>query len=120
MSAGVPAKRSPALQHRQHRYPTQYPIDILTPQGQQQGRVIDVNKGGARILGLRQLVRGDKVTITVLSHRIDAVVCWAEADRVGLMFRPRLTEHQLDTIRYRQDPRAPARNWSEGMHLREM
>ncbi|MEO1639173.1 MAG: PilZ domain-containing protein [Pseudomonadota bacterium] len=94
------------MQYRSHRYQTQYPVNLHTPSGVQRGSIIDVNNGGARVLGMHDLARGDKVSMTVLSHKIDAIVCWAESDRAGLTFRPRLNDHMLDTVRYRRDPRA--------------
>jgi len=93
------------MQYRPHRYATQYPIELIAPAGPQQVRVIDVNNSGARVMGARGLRRGDKVRLSVLSQKVEAVVCWAARDKAGIMFRPHLTDHLVDTLRYRQDKR---------------
>lgn len=102
------------MQYRTHRYPTQFPIEIRTPIGPQRGSVIDVNTTGVRISGMRHLRRGDKVKLSFLAHQVDAVVQWASDDLVGLAFRPRITDDQVDTLRYRRDGRIAGRRCSVG------
>ncbi len=93
------------MQYRPHRYRTQFPTKLRTPTGPQSGHVIDVNNIGARIEGLRDLRRGDKVEIEILSLRAPAVVQWASNGYVGITFRPQITDVQVDTLRYRRDGR---------------
>lgn len=93
------------MQYRSHRYPTQFPIRVLTPHGIQQAHVIDVNQSGARLTGLTRLKRRDKIQLDVLSHKVDAVVLWVARNYVGITFRPLLNDHQLDTLRFRRDQR---------------
>ena len=108
------------MQYRPHRYNTQYPVDMRTPSGQQKGKVIDVNNAGARIEGLSDVKRGDKLQLTVLSHRVDAVVQWATGERAGITFRPQITNDQVDTLRYRRDGRPGAHRGSVGFGFAEM
>lgn len=108
------------MQYRPHRYNTQYPIDIRTPGGPQKGRIIDVNNTGARIEGLRNLKRGDKVQLDILSFRAEAVVQWVSGARAGITFRPQINDDQVDTLRYRRDGRSGARRGSVGFGFAEM
>lgn len=93
------------MQYRPHRYLTQFPVTVQVSAGTQKGTVIDVNATGARIAGLQNLRRGDKLQVEVLSHRIDAIVQWSTLKWVGVQFRPQLGNHMLDTLRYRRDGR---------------
>ena len=108
------------MRYRPHRYNTQYPVQIATRAGAQQGKVLDVNNTGARIEGLRDVRRGDKVQLSILSHRVDAVVQWVAGGRVGLTFRPQITNDQVDTLRYRKDSRGCHRRGAVGFGLTEM
>lgn len=108
------------MQYRPHRYNTQYPIEMLTPAGPQQGKVVDVNNTGARIEGLRDMRRGDKLQLKILSTRADAVVQWVAGGRVGLTFRPQITNDQVDTLRYRRDGRADGRRGTVGFGFAEL
>ena len=103
------------MQYRPHRYLTQYPANLRTPAGPQKGHVIDVNNAGARMQGLRDLRRGDKVEIEILNCRAAAVVQWAANGYIGITFRPQITDDQVDTLRYRRDARA-GRRPSSHMH----
>ncbi|MFA8444266.1 PilZ domain-containing protein [Yoonia sp.] len=91
------------MQYRPHRYPTQFPIQLLTPQGRQQCRVMDVNSRGARIVNAAPIRRGDKVRFRILNDEVAAVVCWVKGNNAGLTFRPPITPFQVDTLRYRRD-----------------
>lgn len=108
------------MQYRPHRYNTQFPIEIRTSVGPQQAKVIDVNNAGARVEGLRGLNRGDKVQLNILSFRADAVVQWVSGGRAGLIFRPHLSDDQVDTLRYRRDGRGGARRGRVGFGFAEM
>lgn len=108
------------MQYRSHRYQTQFPVQITTAAGQQQCRVIDVNTHGARIAGLRNARRGDKLQIRALNERIPAVVCWATGDTVGIMFRPQISNRQVDTLRYRKDGSRNHQRGSVGFRFAEM
>jgi hypothetical protein len=94
------------MQYRPHRYATQYQITVRTPNGPQRGEVVDVNEDGARLAGLVNLQRGQKIQLDVLSHRIEAVVLWKTRHCAGVQFRPRLSNHQVDTLRHRRDGRS--------------
>ncbi len=101
---------APIMQYRPHRYQTQFPIQLSTPVGPQQCRVIDVNNSGARITSTAKLQRGDKVKFRVLNAEVAAIVSWATGDKAGLIFRPQLSSVLVDTLRYRKDaPRGPQR-----------
>ena len=108
------------MQYRPHRYQTQFPIVVRTSTGPEQARIIDVNNEGARLTGLRRLIRGEKLALDVLSHRVDAVVTWSAHDKAGISFRPRLTDDQVDTLRHRKDSRAGHRRGSIGFSYAEM
>lgn len=108
------------MQYRPHRYPTQFPIKLRTASGQQDCQVLDVNSSGARIAGPRGLRRGEKVQFTILNHHIEAVVCWAASARAGVIFRPHLTDVQVDTLRYRRDGARHRRHGPGGFAYAEM
>ncbi|MBE0414509.1 PilZ domain-containing protein [Yoonia sp.] len=108
------------MQYRPHRYNTHYPVTFETPSGPQRGTVIDVNTAGARVEGLKNLSRGDKVRLSVLSLRINAVVRWVANGRVGVIFSPRISSHQVDILRYRRDGRPTVGNRTVGFQFREM
>ena len=108
------------MQYRPHRYNTHYPVDLQTAAGKQQGRVVDVHNAGARLEGLKGVARGDKVQISILSHRVDAIVQWVAGDRAGLTFRPQITDDQVDTLRHRRDARPGARRGAVGFGFAEM
>ncbi|WP_296423953.1 PilZ domain-containing protein [Yoonia sp.] len=93
------------MHHRQHRYNTQYPIELRTATGPEKAQVVDVNNTGARIEGLCGARRGDKLQLNILSLRVDAVVQWVAGGRAGIVFRPQITNDQVDTLRYRRDGR---------------
>ena len=73
------------MQYRPHRYQTQFPIVVRTSTGPEQARIIDVNNEGARLTGLRRLIRGEKLSLDVLSHRVDAGVTWSAHDKAGIL-----------------------------------
>lgn len=108
------------MQYRSHRYQTQFPIQISTPTGQQQCRIIDVNSHGARITGARNMQRGDKIQFRALNDPISAIICWATGDTVGIAFRPQLTTVQVDTLRYRRDASRGPKRGSVGFGFAEM
>lgn len=108
------------MQYRPHRYQTTYPITLHTRMGAQQAQVTDVNATGARITGVSGLARGDKVQITILHQRVDGIVRWTALGMMGIVFRPTLTDHQLDTLRYRRDARAHAGPGQVGFRFAEM
>lgn len=108
------------MQYRPHRYTTNYPVTFATPAGQQRGTIMDVNTAGARIEGLKNLSRGDHVRLSVLSLHINAAVQWVANGRVGVIFSPRITEHQVDILRYRRDGRPAAGHGTVGFQFREM
>jgi len=108
------------MQYRPHRYPTEFPIKLRTPSGQQNCRVLDVNTSGARLTGPRNLKRGDKVQFRILSHPVEAVVRWVTGDRIGITFRPQLRDVQVDTLRYRRDGAHPNRHGISGFSYAEL
>ena len=108
------------MQHRTHRYPTQFPIDLRTPTGPAKGKVINVNAAGAHLEGIGQVRRGDKVQISLMCDRVEAIVQWSSNNRVGIVFRPQITEDQVDMLRYRRDGRAANRHGSVGFAYAEM
>ena len=89
------------MQYRAHRYPAHFPVLVRAPIGKETAHVLDVNNTGARIGGLRRLRRGDKIQLDVLSHWIEATVRWSFNDQAGIVFRPQITDHQVDTLRHR-------------------
>lgn len=106
------------MQYRPHRYQTEFPIKLRSPTGPQQGRLIDVNNTGARIKGLHNLQRGDKVQLDILYQKAEAIVQWISNGFVGITFRPQITDDQVDTLRYRRDGRQ--RNNAAGHGFIEM
>lgn len=108
------------MQYRPHRYQTQFPIELCTPFGRQKCQVVDVNNTGARISGPVNLQRGHKIHFNVLNNRIEALVCWVAGNRVGIKFRPHITDTQVDMLRYRRDARQGAHRGSVGFSFAEM
>ncbi len=108
------------MQYRSHRYPTQFPLRVQTRQGSQQGEVVDVNHSGARLTGLKRLSRGDKIKLDILSHNVDAVVLWTSGERLGVMFRPKISEHHLDTLRQRCNRRSTPQRGQVGFAFAKM
>lgn len=93
------------MQFRPHRYPTSFPLALRTPKGVQKGTVIDVNNVGARMTGVIDVRRGDKIVINLMSQTLPAIVMWTKGDRIGIVFRPQITDTQLDMLRFRPDGR---------------
>jgi len=108
------------MQYRPHRYNTQYPVELATATGRQQANVIDVHNAGARIEGLRDARRGDKIKVKILSCQVDAIVQWVSGSRAGLTFRPQISDDQVDTLRYRQDKRPGSHRGAVGFGFAEM
>lgn len=108
------------MQYRPHRYNTHYPIEMETPSGRQRGKVIDVNNAGARIAGLQNLRRGQKLRLTVLNQRAEATVEWVEGGHIGLTFHPPISNDLVDTMRYRRDPRPDGRRHNVGFGFAEL
>ena len=108
------------MQYRPHRYNTHYPVDLRTPSGPQKATVIDVHSAGARLEGLRNVTRGDKVQLNILSLQADAVVQWVAGGRAGVAFRPAISEAQVDTLRYRPDGRRGFTRGAVGFGYAEM
>jgi hypothetical protein len=108
------------VQYRQHRYPTEFPINLRTPAGPQKVTVSDVNATGARLSGIRDIKRGDKLGMNLLSHHVEAVVRWVYNDRAGIVFRPQISEDQVDTLRHRRDARHVMRRGAIGFRNAEM
>ncbi|WP_439155424.1 PilZ domain-containing protein [Yoonia sp.] len=108
------------MQYRAHRYNTNYPVTFATPAGLQRGTIIDVNTAGARLEGLKNLSCGQKVTFLVLSQQVNAIVQWVVNGRVGIIFMPRISSHQVDILRYRRDGRSSAGHSTVGFQFREM
>ncbi len=94
------------MRYRAQRYQTQFPINVRTHCGNQQAEVLDVNHDGARLAGLTRLKHGEKIELDVLSRRVSAIVRWTTLNRVGVVFRPKLGDHQVDTLRQRCDRRS--------------
>ncbi|PUB13577.1 PilZ domain-containing protein [Yoonia sediminilitoris] len=108
------------MKYRPHRYNTTYPVEVVTPLGSQQAVVLDIHNEGAQLEGLRGMHRSDRLQLRILSLRVDAVVMWATGYRTGILFRPRITNDQVDTLRYRRDARKAARRGSVGFGFVEM
>ena len=102
------------MQHRAHRYRTEFPVEMRTPVGVVQARIADVNNDGARIERVRPMHRGSKISFSVLGRPVNAVVIWATRDQIGIIFRPRLHDDVVDTIRFRRDGRAGAHRSTVG------
>lgn len=108
------------MQFRTHRFPTQFPLKISTPNGPKMGHVVDVSNGGAQVIGVEGLKRGDKVALDVLSHRVEAVVCWSAKGKSGIAFRRQITDFQVDTLRQRRGARNIGYRGSVGFGYAEM
>ncbi len=100
---------------RHHRYPTSFPVQATTPFGLRPGKILDVNEYGAQIDGLSDLTPGDKVVLRAGPDQIASIVRWVAKDRVGVMFRPRLTIKQVDSLRYAKRPTMRTRFSSVGL-----
>ena len=91
------------MHYRPYRYPTDYTVEIETPDGAQKVRLADVNRQGARLSDIAGVRRGDKVKLDVLSQQVPAVVLWARSGHAGITFRPSITDHLVDVLRKRVD-----------------
>ncbi len=100
---------------RNHRYPTAFPAQVKTAFGIRPAKVIDVNEQGAQLENTADLAPGDKVVLKAGADQVNAVVRWAENDRVGIMFRPMLTIRQVDSLRYAKRPSMQTRFSSVGL-----
>jgi hypothetical protein len=108
------------MQYRSHRYPTTFPVALQTRMGVQRAQVTDVNTTGARISGVWGIGRGDKVQLTILNQRVDGVVRWMANGTMGIVFRPALTDSQVDTLRYRPDARRQSGPGQVGFRFAEL
>ena len=108
------------MKYRPFRYQTSFPIKIITPTGLQQVQVLDVHQHGARIGGIADVTRGDKLRLNLLSHSVIGVVQWSRPGCCGLAFRPPLTDDQLDILRKRNDSRGKVRHNTIGFAQYEM
>lgn len=108
------------MQHRAHRYRTQYPIELRTPQGNQQAIVADISNNGARFERVRNLQRGGKISFYVLGRLVEGTVLWAVGAQAGVTFRPQINDDILDTLRYRRDARQGAHRGTVGFRFTEM
>ncbi len=108
------------MQYRPHRYQTEFPTTLGSATGLQKVQLLDVNTDGARISGFRHLTRGEKLQLDVLSNRIEAIVCWVSNNTAGITFRPKITDLQVDTLRYRPDGRGGPQHGSVGFAYAEM
>ena len=90
-------------QFRRHRYPTAFPLTVATPLGRQKATLIDVNQGGARLEGVENVMRGDRIILTVLNEQVPATIRWVAAHRIGVAFvmpaRPALVDLMRQGIR---------------------
>ncbi|WP_090196979.1 PilZ domain-containing protein [Yoonia tamlensis] len=102
------------MQHRAHRYRTEFPVELRTPVGVVHGKIADVNNDGARIERVRPMHRGSKISFSVLGCPVNAVVVWATSDQIGVIFRPRLHDDIVDRMRYRRDARTRNRHSTVG------
>ncbi len=83
-------------QFRRHRYPAALPVVVTTPTGRQSAVLIDVNQGGARLEGVKNVMRGDRITLHVMNEQVPGTIRWASAHRIGVAFvmpaRPALVD----------------------------
>ena len=108
------------MQYRPHRYLTDFPVTVRAANGPQRANVVDVNAYGARLKGLKDINEGDKLQIDILSLKAHGVVRWVGPGQLGIVFRPRLSEHEVDTLRHRRDLRKGHHRGTVGFGLREM
>ena len=105
-------------QFRRHRYPTAFPLTVTTPLGRQKATLIDVNQGGARLEGVENVMRGDRVTLMVLNEQVPATIRWVAAHRIGVAFLMPARPALVDLLR--QGIRATAAGRFHSGALREM
>ena len=105
-------------QFRRHRYPTAFPLIVTTPLGRQKATLIDVNQGGARLEGVENVMRGDRITLTVLNEQVHATIRWVGAHRIGVAFVMPARPALVDLLR--QGIRATAAARYNSGALREM
>ena len=105
-------------QFRRHRYPTAFPLTVTTPLGRQSAKLIDVNDGGARLEGVENVMRGDRVTLHVLNEQVPATIRWVAAHRIGVAFVMPARPALVDLLR--QGIRATVAGRFNSMALREM
>lgn len=74
------------MQRDSRTYQAKHQLSILTPTGLQAGKIIVVDTQTARIAGLRNVKRGDKLRLCVLDHLIEGQVNWALHGWVALSF----------------------------------
>lgn len=102
------------MQFRSHRYRTEFPTALSTPIGKLKIIIDDVNETGALISLQETLLRGHKVEMVVLNHRIAGIVQWSLRGKCGIAFRPHLSIAQVDTLRYKSGGLRNARHTSSG------
>lgn len=105
-------------QFRRRRYPTAFSLTVTTPLGRQKARLIDVNQGGARLEGVENVMRGDRLTLHVLNEQLPAAIRWVAAHRVGVAFLTPAPPLLVDLLR--QGIRATVAGRFNSTALREM
>ncbi|WP_394155219.1 PilZ domain-containing protein [Loktanella salsilacus] len=105
-------------QFRRHRYPTAFVLTVITPRGRQRATLIDVNQGGARLEGVENIMRGERITLEVLSEKVTGTVRWVTAHRIGIAFTMPARTALVDQLR--QGVRSSAAARYNSMALREM
>ena len=102
------------MQFRSHRYRTEYPITLKTPIGAVQAVINDVNETGALVSIATPLARGQRISMSYLNNRVEAIVQWSLKGKCGISFRPHLTIAQVDLLRYKSAGHRQMRHNSTG------
>ena len=108
------------MQYRTHRYPSDCAVSVATTTGQRRAYVVNVSKTGARLNGVEGLQRGDKISIRVLSHSVDAIVLWSRGAYAGVTFRPAINDYLMDVLRKGVDGRGRHPSGRTGFRFAEM
>lgn len=73
---------------RETRYPTDFPIAVVTEDGPCQAKVHDISSAGAKVTGLDHLKVGTRITIPGKDGAAGAMVRWISEGFTGVVFYP--------------------------------
>ncbi len=87
------------------RYECNFPIKVITDDGEYSGVCVDISVGGIRLVSSRLLATGNTVTlqfrlpVMVADIRVGARVCWAVEHFAGLQFVSLSSDAALEFIK---------------------
>ena len=88
------------MHFRSHRYPTRFPVTVITTTGQRRCKISNVNETGAKLSDITGLDRGSEITLLLSMGRARAIVQWVAKNQIGIVFRPHIPLSFVDAMRH--------------------